>query len=144
MLKIGEVATQSGVPVKTIRYYEALGLLQAADRTEGKFRLFHPAVIARLAFIKRLQSLGLSLQEVRECLSIYDRGELPCHDIKSKLEEHVADLERRIIELTNLRTELLKVLADWAIEPQPEPGIICPNLDPSIASQSKDLFPSQG
>ncbi|MGI0494368.1 heavy metal-responsive transcriptional regulator [Alkalinema pantanalense CENA528] len=144
LLKIGEVAIQSGVPVKTIRYYEELGLLKSADRTEGKFRLFHPNIIARLAFIKRLQSLGLSLQEVRECLSVYDRGELPCHDIKTKLEQHVADLDRRMTELANLRQELVQILADWSIAPQPEPGIICPNLDTSLdsstAPQSSDPF----
>ena len=69
LLKIGEVAIQSGVPIKTIRYYEQIGLVKTAERTEGKFRLFEVGIITRLVFIKRLQSLGFSLQEIGECLA---------------------------------------------------------------------------
>ena len=58
---IGSVAKESGVPIKTIRYYEELGLLKASGRTEGKFRLFTSDVLTRLSFIKRAQSLGLTL-----------------------------------------------------------------------------------
>lgn len=131
-LKIGEVATQSRVPVKTIRYYESLGLIQANGRTEGKFRLFTPDVVTRLTFIKRLQSLGLSLEEIHECLVVYDRGELPCDDIQTKLQQHVHAIDHRIAELTQLRQELTKTLANWSIAPQPKPGSICPNLDRAV------------
>ena len=62
--QIGLIAKESGVPIKTIRYYEELGLLKASSRTEGGFRLFDPDVFARLHFIKRAQSLGLSLLEI--------------------------------------------------------------------------------
>jgi DNA-binding transcriptional MerR regulator len=58
---IGSVAKESGVPIKTIRYYEELGLLKAVGRTEGGYRLFNADIFARLNFIKRAQSLGLSL-----------------------------------------------------------------------------------
>ncbi len=129
LLKIGEVAAQSGVPIKTIRYYESLGLLTTAGRTEGKFRLFRPEVITRLAFIKRLQALGLSLEEVHGCLAVHDRGELPCADIQHKLEKHVVEIDQRIAELTQLRQELTQTLAGWSVAPEPQPGIICPNLD---------------
>jgi DNA-binding transcriptional MerR regulator len=67
-MKIGELSTRSQVPIKTIRYYEEIGLLLMPDRTEGHFRLFPSETIQRLLFIKRLQMLSLSLQEVKDCL----------------------------------------------------------------------------
>ena len=128
LLKIGELSSQSGIPVKTIRYYEELGLITAIDRTEGQFRLFHPDVINRLRFIKQLQKLGLSLKEIGECLVIYDAGQLPCGDIQAKLESHVQEIDRQVADLLKLRQELTNVLAKWQTAPAPESGKICPNL----------------
>jgi DNA-binding transcriptional MerR regulator len=76
MLRIGQLSLESGVSIKTIRYYEELGLIQSPERTEGQFRLFTPDTVHRLLFVKRLQSLGLSLQQICECLVIHDQGEL--------------------------------------------------------------------
>lgn len=128
LMKIGELSSQSGVPVKTIRYYEELGLIKSIDRTEGQFRLFHPEVTSRLRFIKQLQRLGLSLREIGECLVIYDAGQLPCGDIQAKLESHVQEIDRQVVELLKLRQELTTVLAKWQTSPAPELGKICPNL----------------
>lgn len=128
LLKIGELSNRSGVPIKTIRYYEEIGLLKSDKRTEGHFRLFNPEAIARLLFIKRLQSLGLSLQEIGECLAAYDRGDLPCNDIQAKLEKQVEEIDRKVVELKVLRQELSDILQRWCSSPQKEPGAICPNL----------------
>ncbi|HEY9845887.1 MAG TPA: heavy metal-responsive transcriptional regulator [Candidatus Caenarcaniphilales bacterium] len=128
LLKIGEVAVRSGVPIKTIRYYEELGLLKSSGRTEGHFRLFHPDTVTRLTFIKRLQSLGLSLQEIGDCLAVYDHGDLPCGDIQAKLEQQVSHIDRQVAELMLLRRELNHVLQRWSAAPQKQPGAICPNL----------------
>jgi len=128
LLKIGELSALSGVPVKTIRYYEELGLIAVIDRTEGQFRLFHADVINRLKFIKQLQRLGLSLREIGECLVIYDAGQLPCGDIQAKLESHVQEIDRQVRELLLLRQDLTKVLEKWESSPQLESGKICPNL----------------
>lgn len=128
LLKIGELAAQSAVPIKTIRYYEELGLLKSSGRTEGQFRLFHPSTATRLAFIKRLQSLGLSLQEIGECLTVYDQGDLPCGDIQIKLEQQVAEIDRKVAELLLLRQELSDVLQSWSTISQKQQGSICPNL----------------
>ena len=56
MLKIGQLSLESGVSIKTIRYYEELGLIQSPERTEGKFRLFTPDTVHRLLFVKRLST----------------------------------------------------------------------------------------
>jgi MerR family transcriptional regulator, copper efflux regulator len=127
-LKIGELSTESGVSIKTIRYYEELGLVRSCGRTEGQFRLFHPDTVTRLSFVKRLQSLGLSLQEIGECLAVYDHGDLPCGDVKSKLEGQVAEIDRQVAELMTLRQELADILQRWSASPKQRSEVICPNL----------------
>ncbi|NJM67500.1 MAG: MerR family DNA-binding protein [Acaryochloris sp. RU_4_1] len=108
--------------------YEELGLLKACGRTEGHFRLFAPDAVIRLVFIKRLQSLGLSLQEIGECLAVYDHGELPCDDIQAKLSQQVTAIDRQVAELMLLRRELTDILQRWSTLPEKQPGSICPNL----------------
>jgi MerR family transcriptional regulator, copper efflux regulator len=128
LLQIGQVAAQSQVPIKTIRYYEELGLLKSSERTEGRFRLFSPNTIARISFIKRLQKLGLSLQEIAEILGVYDRGFAPCDEIKQQLEHQILEIDRRISELMTLRGEINKLLEDWTPQAKTTTGEICPIL----------------
>ena len=84
-MKIGVLASRSGLPVKTLRYYEDLGLLPAIGRSEGGYRLFAEESLRRLEFIRRLKTLGLSLEEIQGCLAVHDAGELPCDDIQIQL-----------------------------------------------------------
>jgi MerR family transcriptional regulator, copper efflux regulator len=126
---IGLVAKESGVPIKTIRYYEELGLLKASGRTEGGFRLFHSDVLARLNFIKRAQSLGLSLSEIKEFLNVHDDGELPCDHIKIKLQEKLVDIDRQIQQLLILKQELEGLLSGWESIPENPEQTICPIIE---------------
>lgn len=131
LLKIGEVAAQSGLPVKTIRYYDEIGLLSpTVARSSSKYRLFSPMVLNRLAFIKRSQALGLSLQEVQQILQVHDRGQLPCGEIKQHLEAKVDDITRQIEALKTLKAELQGILSGWQEQPPAERlgQTICPNL----------------
>ncbi|WP_103668717.1 heavy metal-responsive transcriptional regulator [Pseudanabaena sp. BC1403] len=128
LLQIGQVAVQSQVPIKTIRYYEELGLLKSSERTEGGFRLFSPNTIARISFVKRLQKLGLSLQEIAEILGVYDRGLAPCDEIKQQLEQQILEIDRRISELITLRGEINELLEDWTPPAKATTGEICPIL----------------
>lgn len=128
MLRIGQLSLESGVSIKTIRYYEELGLIQSPERTEGQFRLFTPDTVHRLLFVKRLQSLGLSLQEIRECLVIHDHGELPCGDIQEKLIKHIAEIDQQVEQLLLLRQQLTETLQGWTDTPAKDDQFICPNL----------------
>ncbi len=128
LLQIGSVADRSNVPIKTIRYYEEIGLLKSSGRTEGKFRLFAPEVVKRIGFIKRLQKLGLSLQEIAEILQIYDRGLTPCEEIEHRLKHQIQEIDRHIVELTTLRGEISHLLKDWIPVQELEVGKICPIL----------------
>ncbi|MEA5625198.1 heavy metal-responsive transcriptional regulator [Nostoc sp. UHCC 0251] len=125
-LLIGQVTALSGVPIRTIRYYESLGLLNSSGRTEGGFRQFSLDVLTRLAFIKRAQNLGLSLEEIRDILNIYDEGKLPCGEVKQKLEDKVNEIEHQIEELLTLRDELTGLLSGWDNFTGKRKDTICP------------------
>ena len=127
-MKIGALASRSGVPVKTLRYYEDLGLLPAIGRSEGGYRLFDEHSLRRLEFIRRLKTLGLSLEEIQGCLAVHDAGELPCGDIEIQLGRQIERIDGQIKELRQLRMELQELLAGWQSDPAKDGNVICPNL----------------
>lgn len=131
LLFIGQISSQCRIPVKTIRYYEDLDLIQSSGRTEGGFRQFSSDVFPRLAFIKRAQSLGLSLQEIAEILKVYDQGQLPCGEIKKRLEDKLLEIDRRVKQLQILQTELKGLLSGWESFPVEQNGTICPIIQSS-------------
>lgn len=128
LLRIGQLSQRSQVPIKTIRYYEELGLLQAHKRTSGGFRLFKPETLTRLAFIKRSQNLGLSLQEIRTILAIHDQGQRPCEEVKHTLRAKVNEIEQKIQSLTLLREQIL-ALVEGADGLSVQDADICPIIE---------------
>ena len=132
-LKIGQVAEKSGLPVKTIRYYEEIGLLAPnVQRSDSGYRLFDAKVLNRLAFIKRAQSLGLSLHEIDTILSVHDDGQLPCGTVRTQLQAKLTDIQAQIEALETLRDELQGVLSAWQEKPSSDriEKTICPNIQP--------------
>ncbi|NEP62181.1 MAG: heavy metal-responsive transcriptional regulator [Symploca sp. SIO2G7] len=130
-LKIGEVANRSGLPVKTIRYYEEIGLLAPVTiRSTGGYRLFTSQVFNRLAFIKRAQSLGLSLSEIKDILNVYDSGELPCGALKQHLLNKIEVITQQIDALEILKSELQGIVSGWQEQPSSYARVqtICPNI----------------
>lgn len=131
LLKIGEVAAASGLPVKTIRYYEEIGLLMpTVERSQVGYRLFNEEVLNRLAFIKRAQTLGLALTEIKAILTVHDEGDLPCCEVKQHLQDKVAIVSQQIQALETLRTELNGILSGWQEHPPAHliEQTICPNI----------------
>jgi MerR family transcriptional regulator, copper efflux regulator len=131
MSQIGEVSVRSGLPVKTIRYYTDIGLLNPqVRRSPSGYRLYESDVLNRLTFIRRTQALGLSLSEIRDILEIHDQGKLPCGQVKQYLENKLAEIETQIRQLALLRSEVKGLLSGWK-EPLPtayQAQTICPNL----------------
>lgn len=126
-MHIGELATRSGVPAKTIRFYEEIGVLAVADRTESGYREFGDDALARLAFIRASQAVGLTLGEIRGVIALRDRGETPCGHVVELLEARAADVDRRIAELEALRTDLRRLSRRaQTLDPAGcEPGRVC-------------------
>lgn len=130
-LKIGELAHLSGLSVKTIRYYEDIGLLApTVERSSSGYRLFQSQVLNRLTFIKRAQSLGLSLQEIKPLLALHDRGELPCPEVKEQLQKKISEIASVMEALKTQQAELQSILKVWQEQPPSRQlnESICPNL----------------
>jgi|SRR5581483_7149155 len=105
-LRIGDLARQMKVPVETIRYYERERLLPPPRRTEGNYRLYDPALIDRLAFIRNCRNLDMTLEEIRTLLQMIDKPGKNCDGITGLLDDHIEHVRERIAELRRLRTDL--------------------------------------
>ncbi|MEU8834892.1 heavy metal-responsive transcriptional regulator [Streptomyces sp900116325] len=105
-MRIGDLATASGLTTKTIRFYEQTGLLPAPPRTPGGYRDYPEQTEARLAFIRDAQGAGLTLAEIRSVLALRDGGQAPCEHVAVLIDQRLADIERRMAELAKTRDAL--------------------------------------
>ncbi|HXF05253.1 MAG TPA: MerR family DNA-binding protein [Blastocatellia bacterium] len=105
-LRIGEVAARSGLSRDTIRYYERLGLLPRPMRTLSGYRLYETRVVERLGFIKRAQSFGFTLDQVKQLLSLDRADPQTCSQVIKMIEGKLEELGRRYQEIQRLRREL--------------------------------------
>ncbi|MFD5700266.1 heavy metal-responsive transcriptional regulator [Streptomyces lasiicapitis] len=117
-MRIGELATRSGLTTKTIRFYEQAGLVPEPPRTSGGYRDYPLAAEARLAFIRDAQHAGLTLAEIRGILALRDSGEAPCGHVTDLIDEHLEEINRRMAELRKTRAAL-RDLARRAAETDP-------------------------
>ncbi|WDQ99132.1 helix-turn-helix domain-containing protein [Devosia sp. J2-20] len=107
---IGELSRQTAVKVPTIRYYEQIGLLPEAPRSEGNRRLYGQAEVERLRFIRHSRELGFEIEDIRELLSMAAQPQSSCHQVDSIANNHLAEIDRRIVSLTKLKTELSRMI----------------------------------
>lgn len=108
-MKIGEFAAETGVPAKTIRFWEAEGLVPEPARTPSGYRDYDPVAADRLRFIRQSQTAGLTLGQIRQILDISDEGTPPCAHVAAAVDERLADVETRIAELEAIRTHLRRL-----------------------------------
>jgi DNA-binding transcriptional MerR regulator len=123
-VRIGELAEQTGVNPKTVRYYESIGLLPQPERLRSGYRDYGEEDLERLRFVKTAQRLGLSLSEISEILSFRERGERPCEYVLDVLDRRLADLDRRLAEMAELRDELVDLRGGAARLPS-DAGCYC-------------------
>ena len=109
-MKIGELANQTGLSTKTIRYYEGIGVLPEAQRLPNGYREYESATIDRLEFIRDAQAAGLSLTEIQWILELRDEGASTCGHTIGLLESHLADIDRQLVELGRTRSRLNKMI----------------------------------
>lgn len=116
-MKIGELALAAQTQVETIRYYEREGLLQLAPRTEGNYRIYGPAQLERLGFIRHCRTLDMTLDEIRLLLRFKDAPQADCGEVNLLLDEHIGHVATRIRELRQLEKQL-KALREQCVEAQ--------------------------
>lgn len=126
---IGVIAKQTGVPIKTIRYYEEAGLLSKPARTASRYRLYAPETVNRLQFIKKAQNLGLRLADIKEILDLADRGRCPCGHVQQLLRKRLDELRQKIVDLRSLeRRVALATQRGCPPNFRPRGKAICPTI----------------
>ncbi|MEC6745617.1 Cu(I)-responsive transcriptional regulator [Pseudomonas qingdaonensis] len=123
-MNIGQAAKRTGLSAKMIRYYESIGLLKPASRSDSGYRLYQQDDLHALAFIKRSRDLGFSLEEVAKLLTLWQDRQRASADVKALANEHITDLNRRIDELVSLRDTLSELVAHCQGDDRPD----CPIL----------------
>lgn len=130
MLRIGEVSKRSGIGIEALRFYEKSGLLDKPSRTYSGYRVYGPEILERLAFIKRAQALGFSLDEIRRIVDDARRGESPCDEVREIVSRRLEELDERMRELRRYRKELAETLEEWNKVGR-APGHICGLIESS-------------
>ncbi|MYM98056.1 Cu(I)-responsive transcriptional regulator [Duganella vulcania] len=105
-MNIGQAAAASGVSAKMIRYYESIALIPPGRRSDAGYRIYGENDLHALRFVKRGRSLGFSLDQIRDLLSLWQNKERASADVKNIAMGHVAELNQRIAELTEMRDTL--------------------------------------
>ena len=130
-LIIGKLAKQAGANPKTIRYYEAVGLLPQAQRGENRYRLYPKETIDLLQFIGKAKALGFTLAEIKEIVGIRQQGRQPCAHVRTLVEQKVADLDQMLTDLITLRKRLDRLLVGWKAQAKRHgaKAVVCPHIE---------------
>ena len=124
-MNIGQAARSSGIPTKTIRYYEEIGLIEQALRSSGNYRVYGDSDVQTLRFIQRARGLGFSVGEVGALLALWRDRARSSAQVKAVAERHLSDIDRKIAELRSMRATLEELTARCHGDDRPD----CPILD---------------
>jgi len=125
LLDIGHASKESGVSVKMIRHYEAIGLLKNVARTYTNYRVYADKDVHTLRFIKRARTLGFSMDDIRELLALWQNKTRPSASVKKIAGGHMQDLKRRIAEMQSMVATLEHLTHNCHGDGRPD----CPILD---------------
>lgn len=122
-MNIGTVSAKSGLPAKTIRYYEEIGLI-TPDRTANGYRDFSDTHVHKLAFLHRARSLGFTIEDCRTLLALWEDQARASGDVKRLARDHLAEIETKIADLIDMRDTLAHLVDTCAGDDRPD----CPIL----------------
>ena len=124
-MKIGEVAESSGVPAKTIRYYEEVGLLPEPERADNGYRAYERQSVEPLRFIARARGLGFSLDDVRDLVDLWQDKDRASADVRRLAKDQIAAIDEKLAELQSMRRTLSTLVERCHGDDRPD----CPILD---------------
>lgn len=122
-MNISDVAARTGLPAKTIRYYEDIGLIRPARNANG-YRVFGTPDMHKLAFLGRARTLGFSIAECRTLLALYEDEDRASADVKRLAEDHLARIDEKIAQLQAMQATLRHLVQSCAGDARPD----CPIL----------------
>lgn len=131
LLDIGRASKESGVSVKMIRHYEAIGLLKNVARTYANYRVYSENNVHTLRFIKRARSLGFAMQDVRQLLALWQNRSRPSAAVKKIAGGHMQDLKRRIVDMQSMVATLEHLTHNCHGDHRPD----CPILEDLASSE---------
>jgi Cu(I)-responsive transcriptional regulator len=131
-MNIGQASRVSGLPAKTIRYYEDIGLVEP-DRRDNGYRTYSGAHLHNLQFLARARSLGFSIEDCRKLLSLYEDSHRASADVKKMAHAHISSIEDKIAQLEGMKATLVGLVASCHGDDRPD----CPILD-DLAGEAYD------
>jgi Cu(I)-responsive transcriptional regulator len=123
-MNIGEVAIQSGLPAKTIRYYEDIGLIKP-DRGANGYRSFDAKDVHKLIFVARSRALGFTIEQCRRLLTLYEDHGRASADVKQLAKQNLTEIDEKIADLQSMRATLSHLIRECAGDQRPD----CPILN---------------
>lgn len=122
-MNIKDVSQRAGIPAKTIRYYEEIGLIRPLRSANG-YRAFRESDLHKLAFLARARGLGFSIEDCRRLLALYEDRSRASADVKVLAQSHLEDIARKIAELQAMQATLAELVTACAGDARPD----CPIL----------------
>ncbi len=138
-MKIGEVSRASGVGIETLRFYERSGLLGKPARTRSGYRVYRESILERLEFVKKAQTLGFSLEEIRRIIEENKAGKCPCAKVRENVRERLKEIDERLRDLRRYRNELAATLASWDEQETEAEGNTCSLIEHSTVKIEKAI-----
>lgn len=123
-MNIGDVSRLSGLPAKTIRYYENIGLIQP-QRSANGYRSFRKTDLHKLSFLGRARALGFSIEDCRNLLALYEDDSRESSQVKQIAEHHLGRIDEKLAQLRSMRSTLAHLVSCCAGDDRPD----CPILD---------------
>ncbi len=130
-MTIGEVARRSGVPAKTIRYYESVGLIAGAERRRNNYRDYDESDVRTLHFVRRARSLGFTMRDVADLLALWNDRSRASADVKAVALRHLSQIDAKIAQLSAMRDTLEDLSRRCHGDDRPD----CPILDELAADR---------
>lgn len=123
-MNIGDVAGQSGLPAKTIRYYEDIHLIKPRREANG-YRVFSDADLHKLVFLGRSRALGFTIEDCRTLLALYEDNSRASSEVKKVTRKHLDEIEAKIVDLQSMHATLTRLSEECAGDHRPD----CPILE---------------
>ncbi|TDL85143.1 Cu(I)-responsive transcriptional regulator [Meridianimarinicoccus aquatilis] len=132
-MNIGEVSSRAGLPAKTIRYYEDIGLVRPPRGANG-YRHFREADLHKLVFLGRARSLGFSIEDCRGLMALYEDRARASADVKRIAEDHLHRIDRKLTELGAMRDTLAHLVRSCAGDERADCPILADLAGPDAGS----------
>ena len=129
-MNIGDVAQRAGVPAKTIRYYEEIGLV-TPQRAANGYRHFRPVALHKLAFIGRARALGFTIEDCRTLLALYSDDSRQSAQVKAVAQDHLRQIDEKIAKLVSMKETLSALVQQCAGDHRPDCPILADLADPA-------------